>query len=76
VMALLALVGFTLEYGFWRVAAWVLGIPLFLAALGLLVIFSPQLWSNLQETFSAPLTFGGAFVLMLIFSSLLAGGRS
>jgi hypothetical protein len=75
-MALLALAGFTLEYGFWRVAAWVIGAPLGLVALWLLLIFSPQIWSNLQDTFSAPLTFGGAFVLMLIFSSLFAGGRS
>jgi hypothetical protein len=70
VVALLALVGVILEYGFWRVTTWAIGISLGLAVLGLILIFSPQIWSNLQETFSAPLTFGGAFVLMLIFSAL------
>ena len=70
VAALLALIGFMTKFGFWMVAAWVIGVPLGLVAL--LIIFSPQIWSNLQETFNAPLTFGGAFVLMLIF----AGWRS
>jgi hypothetical protein len=70
VVAVLTLIGFMSEYGFWQVAAWVVGVGM----LGLLIILSPQTWSSLQETFNAPLTFGGAFVLMLVFVGLT--GRS
>jgi hypothetical protein len=76
VVAVLTFIGFMSEYGFWKVGAWVVGVPigLGLGLLGLLIILSPQTWSSLQETFNAPLTFGGAFVLMLVFVGLT--GRS
>jgi hypothetical protein len=72
VVAVLTFIGFMSEYGFWKVAAWAVGVPLGLGLglLGLLIILSPQAWSSLQETFNAPLTFGGAFVLMLVFVGL------
>ena len=76
VVAVLTLIGFMSEYGFWKVATWVIGVPIGLGfgLLGLLIILSPQTWSSLQETFNAPLTFGGAIVLMLVFIGLT--GRS
>jgi hypothetical protein len=64
------------EYGFWKVAAWVVGVPLGLALLGLLIILSPQIWSSLQEAFSAPLTFGGAFLLIIERAELARSGSS
>jgi hypothetical protein len=74
VVAVLTLIGFTSVYGFWKVTAWVVGIPigLCLALLGLLIILSPQTWSSLHETFNAPLTLGGGIVIAIIVLSGLS----